>query len=63
VDACHDHVRKVIPHIDRDVFLADLIEKAIALVRQKELAQTTSALAEKLGIDFKNETHELFGIY
>jgi histidine ammonia-lyase len=63
VNACHDRVRKVIPHIDKDVFLADLIGKAIELVKQKELTQTTSILAEKLGFDFKNDTHELFGIY
>ncbi len=63
VNACHDHVRSVIPHIDRDVYLGDYIEKAIDLVRGKELTRLTSALAEKEGIDFKNEDHEVFGIY
>ena len=63
VNACHDHVRTVIPHIDRDVYLGDHIEKAIDLIRQKELTRLTSALAEKAGLDFKNETHDLFGIY
>jgi len=63
VNACHNHIRSVIPHIDRDVYLADYIEKAIDLVRQKELTRLTSTMAQSLGIDFKNETHELFGIY
>jgi len=63
VNACHDYVRSVIPHIDRDVYLGDYIEKAIDTIRQKELTRLTSALAEKTGLDFKNDHHELFGIY
>ena len=63
VNACHDHVRSVIPHIDRDVYLGDYIEKAIDLVGQKELTRLTSGVAEKEGLDFKNETHEIYGIY
>jgi histidine ammonia-lyase len=63
VNACHYHVRTVIPHIDRDVFLGDYIEKAIDLVGQKELTRLTSVVAEKEGLDFKNETHEIYGIY
>ncbi|MBN2274666.1 MAG: histidine ammonia-lyase [Bacteroidales bacterium] len=63
VNACHDHVRSVIPHIDCDVYLGDYIEKAVDLIRQKKLTGLTSALAEKTGLDFKNENHELFGIY
>ena len=59
VNACHDHVRSVIPHIDRDVYLGDYIEKAIDLVGQKELTRLTSGVAEKEGLDFKNKTHEV----
>jgi histidine ammonia-lyase len=63
VDACHEKVRSGIPHIDRDVYLADFIEQAIDMVRHNELVDTTSRLALKLGIDFKNDHHETFGIY
>jgi len=63
IEACHQHVRSFIPHIDKDVFLADFINKAIDIVKQKELTQLTSSLAEKKGLDFKNHDHELFGIY
>jgi histidine ammonia-lyase len=63
VNACHDHVRSAIPHIDRDVYLGDYIEKAIDIVKQKELTGLTSALASTMALDFKNETHEIFGIY
>jgi hypothetical protein len=63
VNACHEHVRSAIPHIDRDVYLGDHIEKAIDLVGQKELTRLTSRIAEKEGLDFKNETHEIYGIY
>jgi histidine ammonia-lyase len=63
VDACHDHVRQSIPHINKDVYLGDFIESAIRLVRNRELVSLTSAMAEELNVDFKNERHEIFGIY
>ncbi len=63
IDASHDHIRTSIPHIDRDVFLGDYIASAIAMIQHHDLAKITSAIAEDLHLDFKNETHELFGIY
>jgi len=63
VNACHVHVRIAIPHIDSDVYLGDFIEKAIDIVKHKELTKLTSTLAEKTALDFKNETHEVYGIY
>jgi histidine ammonia-lyase len=63
INACHEHIRKSIPHIDRDVFLGDYIASAIQMVQQHELAKVTSTLAQEMNMDFKNETHELFGIY
>jgi histidine ammonia-lyase len=63
IDACHDHIRKKIPHIDRDVYLGDFINLAIDMVKNHELTALTSTLAQTLHMDFKNETHELFGIY
>jgi histidine ammonia-lyase len=63
IEACHEYVRSFIPHIDKDVYLADFINKAIDIVKQKELTYLTSFLAEKSGLDFKNRDHEIFGIY
>jgi histidine ammonia-lyase len=63
IDACHNHVRTKVPHIDRDVYLGDFINTAIQLVRNQELTQLTAALALDLKVDFKNNTHGLFGIY
>jgi histidine ammonia-lyase len=63
VDSCHAHVRRVIPHIDRDVYLGDYIQSAIAMVRNNELNDLTETMSSDLQLDFKNENHELFGIY
>jgi histidine ammonia-lyase len=63
VEACHDHVRKSIPHIDRDVYLGDFIATAIGMVQHHELANLTEELAAELHIDFINRHHEVFGIY
>jgi histidine ammonia-lyase len=63
IDACHDHVRLRIPHIDRDVYLGDFIAAAISMVKQHELTNLTTDLALELKIDFKNNLHDLFGIY
>ncbi len=63
LEACHAHVRSSIPHVDSDRYLGDLISQAIDMVRNKELTKLTGEAAENLGIDFKNEIHEPFGIY
>jgi histidine ammonia-lyase len=63
IEACHDHVRSKIPHIDRDVYLGDFIQSAIEMVKNHELTFLTASLGQKLRMDFKNQTHELFGIY
>ena len=63
VDACHDHVRSKIPHIDRDVYLGDFINTAIQMIRGRDLTNLTTELALEMKIDFKNNLHELFGIY
>jgi histidine ammonia-lyase len=63
MEACHDHVRSTIPHIDKDVYLGDYINTAIELVRNHELTDLTTELALELKLDFKNSLHELFGIY
>jgi histidine ammonia-lyase len=63
IDACHAHVRSLIPHIDSDVFLGDYINTAIRLIQNHDLTRLTSNLAEELKIDLKNKDHELFGVY
>ena len=63
INAAHNHVRKSIPHIDRDVFLGDYIASAIQMIQRHELVSVTSRVARDMNMDFKNETHELFGIY
>jgi histidine ammonia-lyase len=63
INACYKHVRNKIPHIDQDVYLGDFINTAVEIVRNHELTEITTELSDNLNMDFKNETHELFGIY
>jgi len=63
ISASHVHVRKTIPHIDQDVYLGDFIASAIQMVQRHDLTNLTSSLARETHLEFKNETHELFGIY
>jgi len=63
INACHDHVRSVIPHIDRDVYLGDYIEAAIGMVKNHALTRLVDELSETLNLEIKNSRHELFGIY
>jgi histidine ammonia-lyase len=63
INACHDHVRSIIPHIDRDVYLGEFINAAIKMIQQQELTELTSSLAHELKINLKNRSHEVFGIY
>ncbi len=63
INASHEHIRKSIPHIDQDVYLGDYIASAIRMVQQHELTSVTSSAARENKMEFKNETHEVFGIY
>lgn len=63
INICHDYVRSLIPHIDKDLYLGDFIHAAIDLVKNHTLTALTTAEAERLKMDFNNDTHELFGIY
>jgi histidine ammonia-lyase len=63
INACHEHIRRVIPHIDRDVYLGDHINSAIDIVKNHELTSLTDDLSRTLNLDFKNGRHEIFGIY
>jgi histidine ammonia-lyase len=63
INACHEHVRQLIPHIDRDVYLGDYMHAAIGMVKNHELTELTEELSKTLKLDLKNRSHELFGIY
>ena len=63
IDACHDYVRKSITFVDHDRILARDINKAIEMVKNKELVRIANDIAAKENINIQNEHHELFGIY
>lgn len=63
IEKAHEVIRRTITFAETDrVFYTD-IEKAIKLLRSKELIKALSATAIHHQIDFKNEDHDLFGIY
>jgi len=63
MDACQAFVRSKIEFADEDRLFAPDIEKAIQIVRSKELLKVAEKVAQDNNIDFKNEKHEIYGIY
>ncbi len=63
IDAVHDYVRSEIPFIEKDTVLAPEMEKAIRLVKNKEIIKVVNETARRYKINFKNQDHEIFGIY
>jgi histidine ammonia-lyase len=63
IDACHAHIRRKIAFADHDHILTGDINRAIDMVRHRELAQLTTQLAMEDQLDFKNDHDEIFGIY
>jgi len=63
VEEAHNLIREHITFADTDRIFSDDIEKAITLIQSKELIKHLHITAKKYHIDFKNEDHELFGIY
>ncbi len=63
LNACHDYVREKIPEVNEDRVFARDINTALDIIMNKELVKIVNELAEKENIDFKNEDHEVFGIY
>ncbi|MBN1950993.1 MAG: histidine ammonia-lyase [Bacteroidales bacterium] len=63
LEACFKHIRTKIAFADSDHILTEEIDRAINMVRNKELTSLTADLAKEKKIIFKNETDELFGIY
>ncbi|MDR3653333.1 MAG: histidine ammonia-lyase [Paludibacter sp.] len=63
VDEAHKLIREEITFADTDRIFSDDIEKSIALIQSKRIIEQLNLEAKKHHIDFKNENHELFGIY
>lgn len=63
LDRAHKYIRKRISFAESDRLFSPDIEKAISMIRSHELIQDLNAYADKHKIEFKNENHELFGIY
>lgn len=63
MDACQAFVRSKIEFAESDRLFAPDMEKAIDIVRSKELLEIAENVAIEHHIEFKNENHEVFGIY
>jgi len=63
IEEAHKIIREQIIFADTDRIFSDDIEKAIALIQSKEIIKHLNQTAKNHHIDFKNEEHELFGIY
>ncbi|MFB6319156.1 histidine ammonia-lyase [Saccharicrinis sp. FJH54] len=63
MDHCYDFIRSKIEFAESDRLFYPDINKAIEIIQSKELLRLTDYLAQEHHIDFKNDTHELFGIY
>ena len=63
LEEAHKLIREQITFADTDRIFSDDIDKAIALIQSKEIIKQLNQTAKNHHIDFKNEEHELFGIY
>lgn len=63
VEIVHKLIREQIPFADSDRIFSDDIEKSIKLIQSRDIIKKLNQEAKKHHIDFKNEYHELFGIY
>ena len=63
LNACHDYVRTKIEVARKDRVFSDDINRAVEMVRNKELITVVNELSKKEKIDINNEQDEIFGIY
>ena len=63
IEEAHKLIREQITFADTDRIFSDDIEKAIELIQSKRIIKQLNQIDNKHHIDFKNEEHELFGIY
>jgi histidine ammonia-lyase len=62
-DAAHTLIREHITFAEDDRIFSPDIEEAIVLIQSKKLIKRLNEVAKNENIEFKNEDHELFGIY
>lgn len=63
LEEAHKLIRQHITFAETDRVFSDDTEKAIELIRSKSIIKELNQVAKKHHMDFKNEDHELFGIY
>jgi histidine ammonia-lyase len=63
LNSCHDYVRQKIPTVDKDRVFSEDINVALGLIKNKELVRVVNEVAQIENLDFKNDTHEVFGIH
>jgi len=63
MEETHRLIREHITFAETDRVFSDDIEKAITLIQSKDIIKNLHLVAIKHQIEFKNEDHELFGIY
>ncbi|MDN5205605.1 histidine ammonia-lyase [Fulvivirgaceae bacterium BMA10] len=63
IEVCHALVRKKIPFRESDELFTNDLKSVVDIIKNKELAEKTTKIAQELKIEFKNERHEVFGIY
>jgi histidine ammonia-lyase len=63
LNSCHDYVRNKIPIVEKDRVFSDDINIALELIKNKELVQVVNEVTQKESLEFKNDAHEVFGIY
>lgn len=63
IEVAHKLIREHVSFAESDRIFSDDIENAIALLKSGKIIQKLNSTARYLLIDFKNEDHELFGIY
>jgi histidine ammonia-lyase len=63
LNSCHDYVRKKIPTVDKDRVFSEDINVALGIIKDKELVQVVNDITQKENLNFKNDTHEVFGIH
>jgi histidine ammonia-lyase len=47
LEACHNYIRKIIPHINEDVVLSELIEKSLNIIKDKQLVKILEGFDSK----------------
>ncbi|MDR0811463.1 MAG: histidine ammonia-lyase [Paludibacter sp.] len=63
IDETHNLIRRHIKFADTDRIFYEDIERAIALLRSKEIIRNINKIAKEQNLDFENERDKVFGIY